>query len=330
MAIKRKTDDKVEKPPPKKPATKTVKAKEPEAQKVEPAPSAPKRMVLKTLKRTAAARLQSPTLRRVSGIMTRRVIPKAPPLKPAPAVPSPAPPAPSEPAGAADRPAGRQDSELPTEPKRPSPESFAPSPAPKAVPAVKESKKPLETKKEHPKSEPTATYKMPAPTPLKTPAPRPVPRPSPSPAHATPAGASATAIPAAASTTPAEAAPAAARQNVRIPEVVTVKDLSDKLNVKPIEVIKKLLGLGTMVTINQQIDSDVATLAADAFGFDVEIIPLLRETEAVEEKEDPAQLKGRPPVVTIMGQQVCWTPFAKRAWLKKKRAGSPSTSAPIA
>ena len=88
---------------------------------------------------------------------------------------------------------------------------------------------------------------------------------------------------------------------MRIPEVVTVKDLSDKLNVKPIEVIKKLLGLGTMVTINQQIDADVATLAADAFGFDVDIIPILRETEATEEKEDPSKLKPRPPVVTIMG-----------------------------
>ena len=88
---------------------------------------------------------------------------------------------------------------------------------------------------------------------------------------------------------------------MRIPEVVTVKDLSEKLNVKPIDVIKKLLGLGTMVTINQQIDSDVATLAADAFGFDVDIIPILRETDAAEEKEDPAKLKPRPPVVTIMG-----------------------------
>ena len=86
-----------------------------------------------------------------------------------------------------------------------------------------------------------------------------------------------------------------------MPEVVTVKDLSEKLNVKPIDVIKKLLGLGTMGAINQQIDSDIATLAADALGFDVEIIPILRETESVEEKEDLAALKPRPPVVTIMG-----------------------------
>ena len=82
---------------------------------------------------------------------------------------------------------------------------------------------------------------------------------------------------------------------------MTVKDLSLKLNVKPIDVIKKLLGLGTMVTINQQIDADITTLAADALGFDVDIIPILRETEAVEEKEDPAKLKPRPPIVTIMG-----------------------------
>ena len=140
---------------------------------------------------------------------------------------------------------------------------------------------------------------MPPPTPLKTPAPRPVSKPTFAPAQASSAPSHAPAHASAKATV--EAAPAAARQKVRIPEVVTVKDLSDKLNVKPIEVIKKLLGLGTMVTINQQIDADVATLAADSFGFDVEIIPILQETETVEEKEDPKTLKPRPPVVTIMG-----------------------------
>jgi len=282
MVTKKKEGDKEVKPAVKKPAEKAAAPAAPAET------GGPKRMVLKTLKRAAAAPPPSPTLRRVSGTMTRRVIPKAPPPKPVPVAPPPPPPPPAPVAKPVEKPAVA----IPIEVK-----AAPPVPAPKPAAPAQEPKKPLETKKEHSKSEPTATYKMPPPTPLKTPAPRPTSKPAQAPAHA--AGASATAT---ASAKPVvEAAPAAARQKVRIPEVVTVKDLSDKLNVKPIDVIKKLLGLGTMVTINQQIDSDVATLAADAFGFDVEIIPILRDTEAAEEKEDPAKLKPRPPVVTIMG-----------------------------
>jgi len=268
MTIKKKSD-KETKPAATKKADAPPEAKPPEQ-------AGRKRVVLKTIKRATAAPLASPTLHRVSGVMTRRVVPKAPPPKPTPPpLPPPPPPPPLE--------------------AKPEVRAAEPAPAPvekKPAPA-KEPKKPSEPKKVHPKSEPTATYTLPPPTPVKTPAPRPATKPVHAPAHAPVA--TAEAKPA------SEAAPAVARPKVRVPEVVTVKDLSEKLNVKPIDVIKKLLGLGTMVTINQQIDSDVATLAADALGYDVEIIPLLRETEAVEDKEDPALLKPRPPVVTIMG-----------------------------
>jgi translation initiation factor IF-2 len=278
MTIKKKTDEKVEKPIAKKPAVKAAAPVAPAPAEKPAETGGPKRMVLKTLKRAAAAPPPSPTLRRVLGTMTRRVIPKAPPPKPVPVTPPPIPPSPPPVVKAAEKP-----------PVQPPVEVKAP-PVPE--------KKPVEIKKEHPKNEPTATYKMPAPTPLKTATPRPAAKPAhvPAPVHA--ASATATTV---SSKTQVEAAPAAARQKVRIPEVVLVKDLADKLNVKPIEVIKKLLSLGTMVTINQQIDSDVATLAADSFGFDVEIIPILRDVEEVDEKEDPAKLKPRPPVVTIMG-----------------------------
>ncbi len=279
MATKKKPEGKIEKPAAKKTPAETARAE----------PVGPKRMVLKTLKRAAAAPPPSPTLRRVSGVMTRRVVPKAPPPKPVPVAPPP--PSAPPPKVALPHPTPLPVGEGGTAPGEAKPKASA---APTA-PAPKETKKPVETKTEHPKSEPTATYKMPPPTPVKVPTPRPASKPAHAPAHA-PATAIAEAAKAA-----AEAVPSAARQKVRIPEVVTVKDLSEKLNVKPIEVIKKLLGLGTMVTINQQIDSDIATLAADAFGFDVDIIPILRETEAEEEKEDPAKLILRPPVVTIMG-----------------------------
>src|SRR5882724_8526418 len=71
--------------PPKKKAD--DKEKEPEAKKPEEK-SGPKRMVLKTLKRASVAP-PSPTLHRVTGIMTRRVVPKAPPPKPVPVAPPP-------------------------------------------------------------------------------------------------------------------------------------------------------------------------------------------------------------------------------------------------
>ena len=290
MTAKKKTDE-----PVKNPAINTLKAKEPVAEKTTPAgtdsqKTGPKRMVLKTLKRASIAP-PSPTLRRVTGVMTRRVLPKAPPPKPVPAAPPPPPPVAPPP------PPQKPVEKLPAPPievKEPAPAA----PVSKPAPVVIETKRPAEPKKDHHKSEPTATYKMPPPTPVKIPTLRPTSKPAQQPAQ-TPTAA--TASPEQSKSSTEAAAPAAARQKLRIPEVVTVKDLSEKLNVKAIDVIKKLLGLGTMVTINQQIDMDIATLAADAFGFDIEIIPLAGEADAAEEKEDPATLKPRPPVVTIMG-----------------------------
>jgi len=94
--------------------------------------------------------------------------------------------------------------------------------------------------------------------------------------------------------------PAAPRQKIRINEVITVKELAEKMNVKIPDVIKKLMGMGTMANLNQRIDSDTATLVADAFGFDVELVPLYSEV-ALDTPDDASQLVPRPPVVTVMG-----------------------------
>ncbi|MBI3292849.1 MAG: translation initiation factor IF-2 [Elusimicrobia bacterium] len=92
------------------------------------------------------------------------------------------------------------------------------------------------------------------------------------------------------------------RPKVRISEVITVKELSEKLQVKVAELIKKLMGMGTLATINQRIDPDVATLVAASLGFDVEVVPLYgEELMGAETPDDPQTLKPRPPVVTIMG-----------------------------
>src|SRR5205823_1659886 len=110
--------------------------------------------------------------------------------------------------------------------------------------------------------------------------------------------------PAAAAVTVVEAAPAppaeVKRELIRVPESVTVGELAEKMRRKSGEVIKTLLELGVMATVNELLDATAAKLVADKFSFDVEIRSV--EGEVLDEQDsDPAQLKLRPPVVTVMG-----------------------------
>ncbi len=88
---------------------------------------------------------------------------------------------------------------------------------------------------------------------------------------------------------------------IRIEEMIAVGDLAKRMGVKGSELIKKLMEMGVLVNINQLIDTDVASLVASEFSYEVEKISLERQ-DLLERKEDlPEQLKPRPPVVTIMG-----------------------------
>ncbi|OGQ00399.1 MAG: hypothetical protein A2026_13735 [Deltaproteobacteria bacterium RBG_19FT_COMBO_46_12] len=88
---------------------------------------------------------------------------------------------------------------------------------------------------------------------------------------------------------------------IRIEEMIAVGDLAKRMGVKGGELIKKLMEMGVLVNINQLIDTDVASLVASEFSYEVEKISLERQ-DLLERKEDlPEQLKPRPPVVTIMG-----------------------------
>lgn len=84
---------------------------------------------------------------------------------------------------------------------------------------------------------------------------------------------------------------------------MTVGELAKLLHKEASEVIKKLLFLGVMATINQELDLDTIQLIATEFGVEVELkIPIEEDKfEEIEEKDDEADLKERPPVVTIMG-----------------------------
>ena len=95
--------------------------------------------------------------------------------------------------------------------------------------------------------------------------------------------------------------PKAIKRKIRISEVIMVGELAKRMGIKASEVIKKLMGLGLMVTINQAIDAEAASLVAADFGYEVEKTGLEIE-DLIEEKEDRAEdLSSRPPVVTIMG-----------------------------
>jgi translation initiation factor IF-2 len=90
-------------------------------------------------------------------------------------------------------------------------------------------------------------------------------------------------------------------KEISIMENIQVGELAKKLNLKPNDVITKLMKMGMMVTINNVIDSDTATLLADEYGCKVKIVSLYEETVIQEAPDNPDHYVLRPPVVTIMG-----------------------------
>jgi translation initiation factor IF-2 len=91
-------------------------------------------------------------------------------------------------------------------------------------------------------------------------------------------------------------------REVLIPESITVGELAQRMSVKANEVIKLLMGLGSMATINQMIDQDTAAVVVEEMGH---VPKLLRENALEDEVIQAAQHEGdlvqRAPVVTIMG-----------------------------
>jgi translation initiation factor IF-2 len=98
---------------------------------------------------------------------------------------------------------------------------------------------------------------------------------------------------------------------IELPASIAVRELAQRINKSPIDVIKKLMSNGVMVTINQTVDFDTAAVIAAEYGY--EAVPEHVEETPVEESgelafwrkviagEPPSALKPRPPVVTILG-----------------------------
>ena len=94
----------------------------------------------------------------------------------------------------------------------------------------------------------------------------------------------------------------AAKRKIKVDEFIKVGELAHEMGVKSTEVIKVLMQLGTLATINQSLDIDTATLVAAEFEYEIEKVGFSEDTYLVNTETDkPEDLKPRPPVVTIMG-----------------------------
>ena len=98
---------------------------------------------------------------------------------------------------------------------------------------------------------------------------------------------------------------AAHKRVVEMDELISVADLAHQMAIKSGQVISKLFSMGMMVTVNQTIDMDTATLVAQEFGFETKSVAFTEENllddKQAESGEDTGTPEPRPPVVTIMG-----------------------------
>ena len=94
-------------------------------------------------------------------------------------------------------------------------------------------------------------------------------------------------------------------QQIELPSAVSVKSLAAIINIEPVDVIKQLMRNGHMLTINDAVDPDIATLICQAYGFAVkEQVDDPSEAKSLvleHDESDLEHLEDRPPVVTILG-----------------------------
>jgi translation initiation factor IF-2 len=90
---------------------------------------------------------------------------------------------------------------------------------------------------------------------------------------------------------------------VHVPETITVAELAHKMSIKSSEVIKQLMTLGQMVTINQPLDQETAMIVVEEIGHKAVALALddLEDFSAEEALRAQVELQARPPVVTVMG-----------------------------
>lgn len=95
----------------------------------------------------------------------------------------------------------------------------------------------------------------------------------------------------------------AIKRRIKIDEAIVLSELAKRMGIKANEMIRTLMGMGFMATVNQSIDYDTAALVAAEFNYEVERAGAAFEEEEILKQiaDDPEKLQERPPVVTIMG-----------------------------
>jgi len=95
--------------------------------------------------------------------------------------------------------------------------------------------------------------------------------------------------------------PKAIKRRIKIYDAIILADLAKRMGIKASDLIKKLIEMGVMATVNQSLDYDTAVLVATEFNFEVEKASFEEDTVLEHSDDAPEDLKDRPPVVTIMG-----------------------------
>jgi len=95
--------------------------------------------------------------------------------------------------------------------------------------------------------------------------------------------------------------PKAIKRRIKVPDLISVAELARRMGIKAADLVKKLMEIDIMVSINQTIDFDSASLMASEFEYELEPSSFEEDEIINEEEEKSEDLVPRPPVVTIMG-----------------------------
>jgi translation initiation factor IF-2 len=90
-------------------------------------------------------------------------------------------------------------------------------------------------------------------------------------------------------------------KEISIMENVSVSELARKMNLKAADLISKLMSMGMMVTMNEQIDSETASILAHEYDCKVNVVSIYDETIIEKEEDREEDMAARPPIVTVMG-----------------------------
>ena len=96
--------------------------------------------------------------------------------------------------------------------------------------------------------------------------------------------------------------PKAIKRRIKVDDTIIISELAKRLGIKANEIIRKLMGMGVMATVNQAIDFETASVVATEFDYEIERAAFEEDVALKRKVEVPAgERAGRPPVVTVMG-----------------------------